>query len=185
MAQIPSTMIPLGTKAPDFTLVDTISGKNLSLAELKSDIATVIIFICNHCPFVKHIQDELVQLANEYQKKGCHFIAISSNDVEHFPEDGPEKMKVHAQLHHFPFPYLYDETQEVARSYDAACTPDFYIFDKALKCVYRGQFDDARPMNSVPVTGNDLRKALDQILAGSAVDPNQKPSLGCNIKWKT
>jgi len=185
MTKTPSSMIPLGTIAPDFTLVDTVSGKNLRLAELRSDIATVIIFMCNHCPFVKHIQSELINLANEYLKKGIRFIAISSNDVENYPDDAPVQMKTTALLNHFPFPYLYDETQDVARAYHAACTPDFYLFDKDLKCVYRGQFDDARPMNSIPVSGNDLRKALDQLLAGLPIDSNQKPSLGCNIKWKT
>lgn len=184
MARTPSNMIPLGTTAPDFTLPDTISGKDLSLAELKSDKATVIMFICNHCPFVKHVDDQLVTVANDYQAKGVSFVAISSNDVENYPQDSPELMKVEAEKLGYPFPYLYDESQEVARAYDAACTPDFYIFDGKLECVYRGQLDDSRPGNGKPVTGKDLRAALDDILRGKAVSKPQIPSLGCGIKWK-
>lgn len=184
MAETPSKMVPLGTKAPDFTLPDTVSGKTMSVQDLKSDKATVVMFICNHCPFVKHVQHELVRLANDYMPKGVSFIAISSNDVEQYPEDSPKRMKEVAEELGYPFPYLYDETQEVARAYDAACTPDIYIFDKDLKLVYRGQLDDSRPGNDVPVTGKDVRAALDNLLADKPVDPDQKPSVGCNIKWK-
>ena len=184
MVETPSVMIPLGTKAPEFNLPDTISAKNLSLNDIKSSRATVIMFICNHCPFVKHIQTGIVELANSYIPEGIAFIAISSNDVESYPDDSPEKMKELGERLDFPFPYLYDETQEVARAYNAACTPDFYIFDEEMKLVYRGQFDNSRPNSSIPVTGEDIRSALDRILAGEPVDPQQKPSLGCNIKWK-
>lgn len=184
MAVVASTMLPLGTKAFPFILPDTVTGKMMSLDELKSERATVIMFICNHCPYVQHVQTELVRLANDYQPRGVSFIAISSNDVESFPEDAPEKMKEVAERLGYPFPYLYDETQEVAKAYQAACTPDFYVFDKNLKLVYRGQLDDSRPGNPIPVTGKDLRAALDSILNGQPVDPNQKPNLGCSIKWK-
>lgn len=177
-------MLPLGTLATDFALLDVISGNILHLSEQKSDKATVIMFICNHCPFVKHIQKDLVKLANDYLSKGVSFIAISSNDIASYPEDAPAKMKMEAEQHHYPFPYLYDETQEVAKAYQAACTPDFYIFDKALQLVYRGQMDDSRPSSHIPVTGHDLRNALDVVLKGEKPDPNQKPSVGCNIKWK-
>ena len=184
MARTPSNMLPLGTPAPDFKLPDTISGKSLSLAELKSDKATVIMFICNHCPFVKHVDEGIVSLAKDYQTKGVSFIAISSNDVENYPQDSPELMKEEAEKVGYTFPYLYDETQQVAKAYDAACTPDFYVFDADLKCAYRGQLDDSRPGNGKPVTGKDLRAALDEILEGKPVSAPQIPSLGCNIKWK-
>lgn len=184
MARTPSNMLPLGTKAPQFELPDAISGKTFNLNELKSDKATVIMFICNHCPFVKHVDEGIVSLAKDYQSKGVSFIAISSNDVENYPQDSPELMKVEAEKVGYPFPYLYDETQAVAKAYDAACTPDFYVFDADLKCAYRGQLDDSRPGNGVPVTGKDLRAALDEILAGKEVSAPQIPSLGCNIKWK-
>lgn len=184
MARTPTTLIPLGFKAPDFSLPDTISGKTLSLDELKSDKATVIMFICNHCPFVVHVKDELVRLANDYIPKGVSFIAISSNDIENYPQDAPDKMKEFAAANNFPFPYLYDESQDVARAYSAACTPDFSIFDAEMKCVYRGQLDDSRPSNGLPLTGKDIREALDNILSGTPVSENQLPSIGCNIKWK-
>ncbi|PWL30239.1 thioredoxin family protein [uncultured Roseivirga sp.] len=184
MARTPSNMLPLGTKAPNFTLPDTISGKTVSLDKLKSDKATVIMFICNHCPFVKHVDEAIVSLAKDYQARGVSFIAISSNDVENYPQDSPELMKEEAEKVGYTFPYLYDETQEVAKAYDAACTPDFYVFDKDLKCAYRGQLDDSRPGNDKPVTGKDLRAALDEILEGKEVSAPQIPSLGCNIKWK-
>ncbi len=184
MVQTLSNMMPLGTIAPDFTLPDAVSGKELSLQELKGEVATVIMFICNHCPFVKHIQDELVKLGQEYPAKGVSIIAISANDIENYPEDSPEKMKILAESLGYNFPYLYDETQQIARLFDATCTPDFFIFDKNLKCVYRGQLDDSRPGNSLPVTGRDLRCALDAIITGEQVDEHQKPSVGCNIKWK-
>ena len=185
MADTPSKMVPLGMIAPDFVLPDTISGENKSLTDLKSEKATVIMFICNHCPFVKHVQKQLVKLAREYQAKGISFVAISSNDVEKYPDDSPQRMKEVAQELGYPFPYLYDESQEVARAYDAACTPDFYVFDKNLKLVYRGQMDGSRPGNNIPVTGKDLREALDNILQGKPVSEDQRPSIGCNIKWKS
>ena len=184
MASTPSKMVPLGTPATDFTLLDTISGENKSLYKLKSDTATVIIFICNHCPYVLHVKEQLVRLANDYQPRGISFIAISSNDVAQYPQDGPDKMKEFAAENNFSFPYLYDETQQVARAYDAQCTPDVYVYDHDLKLVYRGQLDDSRPGNDNPVNGSDLRAALDNILNSTPVNPNQKPSIGCNIKWK-
>ncbi|MFN2159315.1 MAG: thioredoxin family protein [Anaerolineales bacterium] len=184
MVETPSAMIPLGTQAPKFSLPDTVSGEILSLDELRANQATVVMFICNHCPYVKHIQTGLVQLVNDYIPEGIAFIAINSNDVTSYPDDSPEKMKELAERMKFPFPYLYDESQEVARAYNAACTPDFYIFDGEMKLVYRGQFDDSRPNSGIPITGKDIRSALDRVLAGEPVDPHQKPSLGCNIKWK-
>ncbi len=185
MAATPSAMIELGTVAPHFNLPDTVNGKKMDLNSLKSQHATVIMFICNHCPYVKHIQEGLVKLTNEYLSKGISFVAINSNDVVNYPEDSPAKMKTLAQSLGFSFPYLYDETQEVAKAYSAECTPDFFIYDKNLKLVYRGQFDDSRPQNGVPITGKDVRGALDNILKGKEVSPDQKPSIGCNIKWKS
>ncbi|VAX20332.1 Alkyl hydroperoxide reductase and/or thiol-specific antioxidant family (AhpC/TSA) protein [hydrothermal vent metagenome] len=184
MSNTPSNMLPLGTTAPDFNLIDTVSDKMISLNDIKGESATVVMFICNHCPFVKHVNEELVRLANDYKDKGIGFVAISSNDVKNFPQDSPELMKKNAEQLGYPFPYLYDETQEIAKAYDAACTPDFYIFDKNLKLVYRGQLDSSRPGNDKPIDGRDIRNALDAILAGKEVDPNQVPSMGCNIKWK-
>jgi peroxiredoxin len=184
MALTESNMFPLGNKAPSFTLPDVVSGKTVTLDELKSDFATVIMFICNHCPYVKHVQHELVRLANDYIPKGVSFIAINSNDAEQYPDDSPKRMKEVAKELGYPFPYLFDETQEVARAYQAACTPDFYIFDRELRCVYRGQLDDSRPGNGIPVTGESIRSALDSLLAGEPVSVKQKPSIGCNIKWK-
>ena len=184
MAATPSTMMPLGTLAPDFTLPDTVSSKDLSLSELKGEKATLVMFICNHCPYVLHINDELVRIANEFKSKGIAFIAISSNDVVNYPQDGPELMKEQAARVGYPFPYLYDESQDVAKSYEAACTPDLFLFDESLKCVYRGQLDDSRPKNNLPVTGKDLREALNALLAGTPISENQIPSIGCNIKWK-
>ena len=184
MAKTLSTMIPLGTKAPDFRLMDAVSNKWLTLDELKSPIATVVMFICNHCPYVKHIQTQLVDVANRYQAKGIKFIAISSNDVVNYPADSPALMHEEAITHHYPFPYLYDETQAVAKAYHAACTPDFFVFDNNLLCVYRGRFDEATPGNDKPVTGADLCKALDAILAGNTISEDQIASMGCNIKWK-
>lgn len=184
MALTPSNMIPLGTLAPDFTLPDTVSGSQKSLRELKGEKATLIMFICNHCPYVKHVNPELARLARHYQEKGVKLVAISANDVASHPEDSPEKMKELALKENFIFPYLYDESQQVAKDYDAACTPDFYIFDKDLKLVYRGQLDDSRPGNQVPLSGKDIRAALDNLLAGQPVSPYQRPGIGCNIKWK-
>lgn len=184
MAKTFSSMIELGTQAPNFSLLDTKTQKIISLTNNKSDIATVIMFICNHCPYVKHIQSKISEIAQFYQKKGVVFIAISSNDALAYPADAPEEMRKEAELFHYPFPYLYDETQEVAKAYHAACTPDFYIFDKNLLCVYRGRFDAATPGNGLPVTGEDLSQALDNVLNGVPVNENQQPSIGCNIKWK-
>lgn len=185
MALTPSNMLPLDTKAPSFTLYDTISEKNLSLEQLKSDKGTVILFICNHCPYVKHIQHKLVEVARTYIAKGIAVIAINSNDINNYPEDSPEKMQLIAKQLNYPFPYLFDETQSVAKAYKAACTPDIYVFDKNLKCAYRGQFDDSRPGNNIPVSGKDLSNALDNLLSNKPIDPNQIPSIGCNIKWRS
>jgi peroxiredoxin len=184
MSLTPSKMLPLGTIAPDFSLPDALSGKTLTLASLKSETATVIMFICNHCPFVQHIIEKIAEVAAIYQKKGIVFIAINSNDIENYPEDSPEKMGENALAHHFTFPYLFDESQAVAKAYEAACTPDFYIFDSQLACVYRGRFDEATPGKKIPITGKDLTQALDQILAKKPINSDQKPSIGCNIKWK-
>lgn len=184
MARTPSNMLPLGTTAPDFNLLDTVSDETLSLNSLKGENGTVILFICNHCPFVIHVNSELIAMAQAYQTKGISFIAISSNDVENYPQDGPEKMKAHAETEGYPFSYLYDETQDVAKAYDAACTPDLYLFDSKLKLVYRGQLDDSRPGNGIPLTGKDLRHALDCLIEGKENIKTQKPSIGCNIKWK-
>ena len=185
MARTESTMVPLGTTAPDFSLPDAVSGKIFGLSDIKSNAATVVMFICNHCPYVKHLQAGLTKAAKDYLPKGVGFVAISSNDAVAYPDDSPEKMKEEAKRAGYPFPYLYDETQSVARAYDAACTPDFFIFDKDLKLAYRGQFDDSRRDSGIPVTGKDLRGALDQLLSGNKVTADQIPSLGCNIKWKS
>lgn len=184
MALTPSVMIPLGTVAPDFRLPDVVSGKAMSLKELASPKGTLIMFICNHCPYVVHVNEELVRSAKDYMPRGISFIAISSNDAVAYPDDSPEKMKQKAQELGYPFPYLYDESQEVARAYDAACTPDFFLFDGNRKLVYRGQLDDSRPKSGIPVTGKDLRQAMDLLLAGKPIPPEQRPSLGCNVKWK-
>ncbi len=184
MALTPSTMLPLGTAAPEFELWCAVNERHYHLNDLKSDKATVIMFICNHCPYVKHVQVGLVELAADYIPKGVSFIAINSNDVENYPADHPDKMKEDAERLHYPFPYLFDETQEVARAYDAACTPDFYIFDDSLLCVYRGQMDHSRPGNDKPVTGEHIREALDKMLNGEQIGEDQIPSIGCNIKWK-
>lgn len=184
MAYTESNMLPLGSEAPPFYLPDTVSGKMIRLTEIASGQATVVMFLCNHCPYVLHVNSEIVRLATTYMEKGIAFVAISSNDVEHYPEDGPEKMKEHAARVGYPFPYLYDESQHVARAYDAACTPDFYVFDKELKLVYRGRLDESKPKNQLPLTGKDLRAALDAILDGRPVPEKQYPSGGCNIKWK-
>jgi thiol-disulfide isomerase/thioredoxin len=177
-------MMPLGTKAPDFNLWDTISQDFKTREDLKGNKATVIMFICNHCPFVLHVNNTLVKLANNYLERDVKFIAISSNDVENYPQDSPELMALQAQKLNYPFPYLYDETQDIAKAYQAACTPDFYIFDADLKLAYRGQLDASRPGNDIPVTGRDLSLALDFILQNKPIDFTQKPSMGCNIKWK-
>lgn len=184
MAFTESNMLPLGTFAPEFNLPDTVSGKSFSFQDLVSDKATVIMFICNHCPYVIHVNEEIVRLAKEYQSKGVSFVAISSNDAENYPQDGPDKMKEHAEKEGYPFPYLYDEDQSVARAYDAACTPDFYVFDADTKLVYRGRLDESRPNTDTPLTGKDLRQTLDRVLEGKPVPEKQYPSGGCNIKWK-
>ena len=185
MAKTPSNMLPLGTKAPHFSLYDTVSNSTLQLKNLKGTKGTVVMFICNHCPFVIHINTTLVAIANTYKTKGIGFIAISSNDVENYPQDGPHEMKAHAKLTGYPFPYLYDETQHVAKAYDAACTPDIYLFNNNLTLVYRGQLDNSRPGNGIPVTGDDLINALDCLIENKDNNRIQKPSIGCNIKWKT
>lgn len=177
-------MLPLGTLAPDFQLPNVVTGEVDHLMDLRSPEATVIMFICNHCPYVKHIQYHLVDFAKHYMKKNVSFIAISSNDAEAYPEDAPEKMRQLALELDFPFPYLYDESQTIAKAYDAACTPDFYIFDEQLKCVYRGRYDASRPGQDLPVTGQDLAAAIDAILAKQSPLSEQYPSIGCNIKWK-
>lgn len=184
MADTPSNMIALGTKAPQFSLIDTVSGNQLTLQELKGKKGTLLFFICNHCPFVKHVNSKLVELAKAYSKQGISFIAISSNDVVRYPADAPELMKKTAIEEGYPFPYLYDETQEVAKAYDAACTPDFYLFDTSLKLVYRGQLDDSRPGNGLSVTGTDIAQAMDALIHNNPVNTVQKPSIGCSIKWK-
>lgn len=184
MARTSSRMVALGTKAPDFTLPDTVSGKQISLNDIKGDVATVIMFICNHCPFVKHVNNELVKLANDYKGKRIGFVAISSNDVVNYPDDSPALMKTVAVQLNYPFPYFYDESQQVAKDYDAACTPDFFIYDKDLFLVYRGQLDDSRPGNEIPVTGKDIRHAMDCLINNISVPEFQRPSIGCNIKWK-
>jgi len=184
MAATPSNMLALKTIAPDFKLLDTVSNTLLSLNELKGENGTVIMFICNHCPFVLHVNPEISKLGKEYQKKGISFIAISSNDIEIYPQDSPELMTKIAQKESFTFPYLYDDTQEVAKAYKAACTPDFYVFDNNLALVYRGQLDDSRPNNNIPLTGSDIRNALNNLVAKKAISEHQKPSIGCNIKWK-
>ena len=183
MARTPSTMIPLGTMIPEFNLPDVVSGKNISSEDLKGKVS-VVMFICNHCPFVKHVNDQLVKLGNDYISKGVIFIAISSNDVVNYPDDAPDKMKENARVLKFPFPYLYDESQDVAKAFDAACTPDFFLFNKNGELAYRGQLDDSRPSLDLPVTGKDLRAALDNTIAGKPVAEFQRPSIGCNIKWK-
>jgi peroxiredoxin len=184
MALTPSTMLPLGMTAPDFNLPDT-NGEMVALEDFKGSPALVVLFICNHCPYVKHIRSGLAQLARDYSPKRVSIVAISSNDVANYPDDSPAKMKEEVHAAGYTFPYLYDETQEVARAYRAACTPDIYLFDKEFKLVYRGQFDDSRPGISIPVTGKDLRAALDAVLAGKPVAASQKASMGCNIKWKS
>lgn len=184
MARTPSNMLPLGTKAPEFELLDTVSDKILSLQQVKGEKGTVVMFICNHCPFVIHVNPEVSIIAKEYQAKGIGFVAISSNDVVNYPQDAPHLMKLKAKEEDYTFPYLYDETQKVAKAYDAACTPDFYLFDANLKLVYRGQLDDSRPGNGIPLTGKDLKTAMDALLDGKPIKEEQKPSLGCNIKWK-
>ena len=183
MALTESTMLELGTKAPNFHIRDVVSDNYYTLDDLSSDKATVIMFICNHCPFVIHVNAEIVKIANEYKSRGVSFIAISSNDVEAYPQDAPDKMSIVAKVLKYPFPYLYDKYQEVAKAYDAACTPDFYVFDGNLELSYRGRLDASRPGNGQPLDGADLRNAIDATLSGEKIE-SQYPSAGCNIKWK-
>jgi len=184
MAVTPSTMLKLGTPAPDFRLPD-LAGLMVSVDDFKSAPALLVMFICNHCPFVKHIRPGLSVFAREYQAKGLAIVGINSNDAGEYPEDSPDQMVKEIKSAGYVFPYLYDETQSVAKAYRAACTPDFFLFDAARTLVYRGQFDDSRPGNGLPVTGKDLRAAADAALAGRPIPKDQKPSIGCNIKWKT
>jgi peroxiredoxin len=183
MVRTPSTMLPLGTTAPEFSLMN-VDGRMLSLADVAGPRGTVVMFICNHCPYVKHVADQLAALGRELMPQGIGMVAISSNDVAAHPADSPEQMVRESEERGYPFAYLFDETQQVAKAYHAACTPDFYLFDADQKLVYRGQLDDSRPGNDIPVTGSDLRRAIDALVAGEAVPEPQKPSLGCNIKWR-
>ena len=183
MALTPSTMLTLGTSAPAFSLPDT-NGKTVSISDFQNARALLVMFICNHCPFVKHVRSELARLGKDYLPKGAAVVAISSNDVQSHPDDSPAKMAIEVRDAGYTFPYLYDESQAVARAYQAACTPDFFLFDREKRLVYRGQLDDSRPGNGIPVTGQDLRAALDAVLAGRPVAAEQKASIGCNIKWK-
>lgn len=184
MALTESTMLQLGTKAPTFSLPDTVSGNEISFQDIKGTNGTVVMFLCNHCPYVIHVNQELIRIANDYKEKGIGFVAISSNDAVKYTDDTPDKMKLIAKVLMYPFPYLYDESQDVARTYDAACTPDLYIFDADDQLYYRGRLDESRPGNDKPLTGKDMRLALDLLLRGEAPMTKQYPSAGCNIKWK-
>ncbi|ABQ05222.1 thioredoxin family protein [Flavobacterium johnsoniae] len=184
MARTPSNMIPLGTIAPEFYLKDTNSNNVYSFEDLKGSKGTLVIFMCNHCPFVLHVINEIVMIANDYRVQGLGIIAISSNDIIKYPEDSPELMTDFALQHKIDFPYLFDETQETAKAYEAACTPDFYLFDNQNKLFYRGQLDDSRPGNGIPLSGTDLRNAIDALIYNRILNEIQKPSIGCNIKWK-
>ncbi|MBL8763154.1 MAG: thioredoxin family protein [Phycisphaerae bacterium] len=184
MAATPSTMLPLGTTMPSFSLLDPLSGQITTDANVVGRIGTLVMFLCNHCPFVKHIRSELSRLAAEYEAKGMGVVGISSNDAEAYPDDAPDKMEIEARAAGYVFPYLFDASQATAKAYRAACTPDFFLFDAARRLVYRGQLDDSRPKNGLPVTGRDLRAALDAVVAGRPVAAEQRPSIGCNIKWK-
>ena len=184
MAQTPSTMVALGSKAQDFFLPATNFNENFSFADVKGSKGTLVMFICNHCPFVLHVIDEIVRIANDYRVQGLGVVTISSNDVKNYPDDSPENMAEFALHYKLDFPYLFDETQNVAKSYDAACTPDFFLYDSQDKLVYRGQLDDSRPGNAIPVSGNDLRAAIDAVIYNRKINENQKPSIGCGIKWR-
>lgn len=185
MARTESSMLALGTAAPAFTLPNVATKGDLSLKDARGPKGVLVMFICRHCPFIKHLEKALAQFGRDYQNKGIGIVAISSNDAANYPDDAPASLAQQAKELGFVFPYLYDETQDIARAYDAACTPDFFLFDSGLKLVYRGQFDGSRPGNEVPITGKDLRAALDAVLAGKPVNPDQQPSIGCNIKWKS
>lgn len=184
MALTESNMLPLGTAAPEFSLPDTVSGQTMSYADVAGEQGTLVMFICNHCPYVIHVNEEIVRLARDYQAQGVGVVAISANDVVKYPADSPDKMQALARAEGYTFPYLYDESQAVARAYDAACTPDFYVFDAGQKLYYRGRLDASRPGNTAPLTGADLRAALDRMLSGQPAPEKQYPSAGCNIKWK-
>lgn len=184
MVLTPSTMLALGSPAPDFQLPDVVSGDTVTLGSFADKEALLVMFICRHCPFVVHIQEELARLGNDYEARNLGIVAISSNDAENYPDDSPANLKAMAEELGFAFPYCYDESQEVARAYKAACTPDFFLFDGQRELVYRGQLDASRPGNDEPVTGRDLREAMDAVLSGAAVSSDQTPSIGCNIKWK-
>ena len=184
MALTPSTMLPLGTKAPDFALPDVVSGKTISLAAFAGTRALLVMFICRHCPYVVHVKGELARLGKDYAGKDVGIVAISANDAAGYPDDAPGKLREMAQELGFAFPFCYDESQQTAKAYTAACTPDFFLFDANRALVYRGQLDESRPGNSKPLNGKDLRAAMDAVLAGTPVSPNQQPSIGCNIKWK-
>ncbi len=184
MSLTPTTSIPLGFKAPSFELTNVVTGSKMTFDDIKGENGTLVMFICNHCPYVIHIKDELVKLANDYLSKGIGFVAISSNDVVNYPQDSPGLMKELAEKMNFPFAYLYDKSQEVAKAYDAACTPDFDLFDAQDICVYRGRLDESRPESNLPVTGADMRRAIEAVLDGSDIPEPQFPSMGCNIKWK-
>lgn len=184
MARTESTMLELGTEAPHFALTDVVSGTTVRRDDFAGKKALLVMFICAHCPYVKHVEKELAKLGADYAGKSISIVAISSNDAENYPDDNPAGLKRQAQTLGFQFPYLFDESQSVAKAYKAACTPDFFLFDEKNKLVYRGQFDTSRPGNGVPVTGQDLRAAIDTVLAGEPVPQEQRPSLGCNIKWK-
>ena len=184
MVRTASTMLPLGTQAPDFQLPDVVSGETISLATFAGKKALLVMFICRHCPFVKHLQTELAQIGKDYADRNVGIVAISANDATNYPDDAPDKLKEMAQQLGFAFPFCYDESQETAKTYTAACTPDFFLFDADGRLVYRGQLDDSRPSTDKPVTGKDLRTALDAVLAAQPINPDQQPSIGCNIKWK-
>lgn len=184
MARTPSVMVPLGLEAPKFELLDVKTDKLVKSEDLFGKKGTLIMFICNHCPFVKHVNQQIVQISKDYQNSGIKLIAISSNDIINYPDDSPSEMKKVAIKENFTFPYLFDETQIVAKNYDAACTPDFFIFNSSNKLVYRGQLDDSRPGNNITVTGGDIRNALESLINFEEINPVQKPSIGCNIKWK-
>ena len=184
MALTPSTMMDLGTKAPEFKLPDVVTGDEKATRDLIGPVGTLIMFICKHCPYVIHVQNEIASIAYEYSPKGIGFVGISSNDIINYPDDSPEQLKKQAEEVGFHFPYLYDESQEVAQAYDAACTPDFFLFDSDSSLVYRGRLDDSRPNNEIPVTGIDLRDALDRLISNQPQKEDQYPSMGCNIKWK-
>lgn len=183
MVKTASTMLPLGTEAPDFELVN-IDGRHVKRDDFRGAQALLVMFICNHCPYVKHIAPQLSILANDYMARGVAVVGINSNDASNYPDDSPEQMVHEAENREYAFPYLYDETQEVAHAYHAACTPDLFLFDKDMKLVYRGQLDSSRPGNGIPVTGEDLRRALDAVLAGQPIPEPHRPSIGCNIKWR-